>query len=549
MTGPYNQFTGEESYPPQITVGVDISASPYCVAVWTGNKVEYAVTNMKPYDQEVLFKAKVCHMRLLIGRIETESLTQSSKTLPFQMLLAEAPPPSTNSEQILASYLVELKEAAQRAFKASVRGLVLTHPASFNRLQLTRITAVCRKMGLQFLQLIPQPTAVAMLYAQKQLLASFEASPCIPFATIGPRCHTNCDNITTALLFNMDAIYTDVAVTSATSEGKWQIKAIVGSAIGGEQVVANSMRLFIPDFENKFKKEGRNKKFRSIDLLRAVTLEAIRQFKDKNEARFDLNMENGHKIRNVVKREQFAQVNNEVFQMCERLIRRCLQDSKIKTESLDDIIVIGEFGGILKLLNMFSSTRVPINSQAIEVDINPLNVDINPIKAIDVAINSLQSALCGAALAGAVRTDDKMKLIHSPSTSHSLGIRANGSFLCFIPRNTLLPASKVMQLTTIHDDQMEGMLIVYEGEEKTVEQNQLLGICRLKDLPEMPKGVPIIEVEMAIDSGNQLRVAVASFPFIEMPKPMINHTKLLHYLGENRIDGDKKDLATFVKKK
>ncbi|CAI8610091.1 unnamed protein product [Vicia faba] len=486
--------TGEENlrpeitFPPEITVGIDIETCSYCVAVWNGTEVEYAVNknNMKAYDQETLIKAKVFKMRRLIGRAETDPVTQVTRNLPFQMLAIDDESPSSSPEEFLTSYLKDLKQLAESVLERSVRDLVLTHPVSFNRFQLTRIHDTCRKAGLQILQMIPQPTAVAFLYAQQQLKATSSSS--------------DLKGKKTALIFNMDSGYCDVAVIAATLEGKCRMKALAGSAIGGEDVIGNTMRLVIPDFKNKLKKKGRNKKLKS---LRVEILKVIHGLKDKRSVEFDLDLGDGRKIRKVVKKGEFEEVNREVILTCERLIRRCLQDSKIKANSLDDVIIVGEFGNMLKLHNLV------------------------PKKG--VAMNPLEAALCGAAVAGAVASGindpSNLKLSISPITSHSLGIRANGNkFVCVIPRNTSLPVMEVMKFTTSHENQTEVLILVYEG-------------------------VLIIEVVMEIDSLNKLRIGAGVFGPVEMPKPMIDPTKFLDYEALNRMFGDKMDLATFVKKK
>lgn len=65
-------------------------------------------------------------------------------------------------------YLVELRALAETRLKRPERNVVLTIPDSFSRFQLTRIDRACAMAGLHVLRLMPEPTAIALLYAQQQ---------------------------------------------------------------------------------------------------------------------------------------------------------------------------------------------------------------------------------------------------------------------------------------------------------------------------------------------------------------------------------------------
>jgi molecular chaperone DnaK (HSP70) len=53
---------------------------------------------------------------------------------------------------------------------------------------------------------------------------------------------------------------------------------------------------------------------------------------------------------------------------------------------------------------------------------------------------------------------------------------------------------------------MPGQVRVFEGERQFTKDNAILGEFQLDGLPEMPRGVPQIEVTFAIDSDGILTV-------------------------------------------
>ncbi|PRQ26045.1 putative Heat shock protein 70 family [Rosa chinensis] len=130
-------------------------------------------------------------------------------------------------------------------------------------------------------------------------------------------------------------------------------------------------------------------------------------------------------------------------------------------------------------------------------------------------MNPLEAAVSGAALQGYVASGvhdpfESMDVLSIQITPLSIGIRADGNnFVPIIPRNTTIPAQREMLFTTSHDNQAEALIIVYEGDGKKLEENHLLGYCKIEGIPPATKGVPQIRVMMDIDASNVLRVLAA----------------------------------------
>ncbi|KAJ6771581.1 HEAT SHOCK 70 KDA PROTEIN 8 [Salix koriyanagi] len=507
-----SETTGEEkssSAFAEIAIGIDIGTSQCSIAVWNGSQVELlkntrnqklmrsyvtfkdevpsgGVSNQISHECEIFSGVAIFNMKRLIGRVDTDPVVHASKKLPFlvQTLDIGVRPfiaalvnnawRSTTPEEVLAIFLVELRVMAELQLKKPIRNVVLTIPVSFSRFQLTRIERACAMAGLHILRLMPEPTAVALLYAQQQQQTVHE--------NMGSGSEKN------ALIFNMES----------TRSNCW-------------------------------------------GLLRVATEDAIHRLSSQSSVQVDVDLGNGFKIYKVVTREEFEQVNLEVFEKCESLVTQCLRDSKVDLEDLTDVILVGGCSYIPKIRNVVMAV---CKREELYKEINPL-----------------EAAVCGAALEGAVAsgiTDPfgSLDLLTIQVTPLGIGIRADGnSFVPIIPRNTTIPSRKELLFTTTHDNQTQALILVYEGEGTKVEENHLLGYFKIVGIPAAPKGIPEINVCMDIDASNVLRVFAGVVmpgtdqpPFMEVRMPTIDDGHGWCVEALNRTYGSTLDLVTVQKK-
>ncbi|XP_038897373.1 heat shock 70 kDa protein 8 [Benincasa hispida] len=520
-----SETTGEDkttSTFPDIAVGIDIGTSQCSIAVWNGSQVELlkntrnqkimrsyvtfkddtpsgGVSNELSHEFDMLSGAAIFNMKRLIGRVDTDPVVHASKSLPFlvQTLDIGVRPfvaalvnnvwRSTTPEEVLAIFIVELKMMAEYQLKRSIKNVVLTIPVSFSRFQLTRVERACAMAGLQ-VRLMPEPTAVALLYAQQQQQAVHESMG------------SGSEKI--ALIFNMGAGYCDVAV-SAIGGGVSQIRALAGSPIGGEDLLQNTMKYLLPNSESIFSHRGIDE-IRRMGLLRVATQDAIHKLSFQSSVQIDVNLGNGSKLCKVLSREEFEMVNSKVFEKCENLVKQCLHDARVRIEDLSDVVVVGGCSYIPKIRNLL--------------------MEICKNKALYEGMDPLEAAVSGAALEGAIASGigdpfGSLDLLSIQATPLAIGIRADGnSFIPIIPKNTTMPARKELVFTTVRDNQSEALIVVYEGEETRAEENHLLGYVKIIGIPPAPKGVPEITICMDIDSSNMLRVlAGATLPGSQHP--------------------------------
>ncbi|KAK4482873.1 hypothetical protein RD792_010046 [Penstemon davidsonii] len=557
-----SETTGEEksSIPfPEIAIGIDIGTSQCSVAVWSGSQVELlrntrnqkllrsyvtfkdeipagGITNQLAHEYEMLSGAAIFNMKRLIGRVDTDPIVHASTSLPFlvQTLNIGVRPfiaalvnnmwRSTTPEEVLAIFLVELRSMAEVQLKRVVRNVVVTVPVSFSRFQLSRIERACAMAGLQVLRLMPEPTAVALLYAQQQNVNDLTSSGSEKIAVI----------------FNMGAGFCDVAVT-ATAGGVSQIKSLAGSTLGGEDILLNTMRHLLPEMESHFSTRGIDE-IRKMGLLRVATQDAIHKLSFQSNVQIDVDLGNGRKIYKVLDRNEFEEVNKDVFEKCESLIKQCLHDAKVEVGVINDVILVGGCSNIPKLKNIITS----VCKQELYTEMNPL-----------------EAAVRGAALEGAVASGvndpfGTLDLLTIQATPLSIGVRADGNtFIPIIHQNTTIPARRDMIFTTVHDNQAEALIIVYEGDQNAVEKNHLLGYFKIVGIPPAAKGVPEINVSMDIDASNVVRVYAGvlmpgsrnpAAPLMEVRMPTVDDGHGWCAEALERTYGSTLDLVTVQKK-
>ncbi|XP_074292237.1 heat shock 70 kDa protein 8 [Silene latifolia] len=547
---------------PDTAIGIDIGTSQCSVAIWSGSEVELVentrnqkimqsyvsfkddtptggASSRHAHDYEILSGAAVFNMKRLIGRVDTDPIVHASKTLPFlvQTLDIGVRPfiaalvnnvwRSTTPEEVLAIFLVELRAMAELQLKRPIRNVVLTVPVSFSRFQLTRIERACAMAGLHVLRLMPEPTAVALLYAQQQL------------QTVRDNMGNGSEKV--ALIFSMGAGYCDVAV-SATAGGVSQIKALSGAPIGGEDILQNMMHYLVPDLDAKFSGHGLNE-IKAMASLRISTQNAIHVLSSQTSAKIEADLGNGRIVSKVIDRKEFEDVNKILFEQIEILVKQCLHRAKVEAGGLNDIILVGGCSLIPKIRDTVK--RICQTDHLYE------------------GIDPSEAAVRGAALEGAVASGvsdpfGNLDLLTIQTTPLSIGIRADGnSFVPIIRRNTTVPSRKDLLFTTIFDNQTQALIVVYEGDEAQIEKNYLLGYFMITGIPPLPKGVPEINVCMDIDASNVLRVLAGVVipgnpqpvtPIMEVRMPTIDDGH--GWCGEAlyRSYGSSLDLVTVQKK-
>ena len=163
-----------------------------------------------------------------------------------------------------------------------------------------------------------------------------------------------------------------------------------------------------------------------------------------------------------------------------------LRAAKVEASELDAVLLVG------------GMTRTPaIQHRIEELTGKPAAAGVHPDLAVAV----------GAAIQGAMLTDAATPAVLLDVAPHNLGIMTvAGLAETVIPKNCRLPAKEVRRFTTVRDNQELVRIVVYQGDSRQIDKNQILGEFLLEKIRQAPRGQVQIDVEFVISTDGIVEV-------------------------------------------
>ncbi len=179
-------------------------------------------------------------------------------------------------------------------------------------------------------------------------------------------------------------------------------------------------------------------------------------------------------------------------------VRRTLSERGLKTADIDDVILVG------------GATRMPMVRALVARLFGQIpSGHIDPDKVVAL----------GAAVQAALKSRDKAleDRVLTDVCPYTLGVETvvdldgkrllQGRFAPIIDRNTVVPVSRVETFSTMHKNQRQVQLEVYQGESRMVQNNIKLGTM-LIDVPRGKAGEQLFDVRFTYDINGILEVEV-----------------------------------------
>ena len=476
------------------TIGIDLGTTNSCVAVMEGNEPkvipnpdggrttpsvvaftkdgEKLVGQLAKHQAITNPKNTVYSIKRFMGRKKTE-VGQEIKSVPFEVVEAEngdarvalgskqySPP------EISAMVLQYLKESAEAYLGEKVTDAVITVPAYFNDSQRQATKDAGKIAGLNVKRIINEPTAASLAYGLDKKKEE------------------------TIAVYDLGGGTFDISILDI-GEGVFEVKATNGDThLGGDDF---DQRL-IQYLAGEFKKE------QGIDLTTdAIALQRLREASEKAKCELSTRMQteinlpfitadaSGPKHMNTtITRAKLETLIEDLIERSLGPCRQALQDSGLKTEDIDEVILVG------------GSTRIPMVQQKVK-DLfgREPHKGINPDEVVAV----------GAAIQAGVLGGDVRDVLLLDVTPLSLGIETLGSvFTRLIPRNTTIPTRKSEIFSTAADGQTAVDINVLQGEREMALDNKTIGRFQLSGIPPAARGTPQIEVTFDIDADGILHV-------------------------------------------
>jgi Fe-S protein assembly chaperone HscA len=411
-------------------------------------------------------------VKRLMGRSATD-VQDELKLFPFRLadeqhgvLQIKLGEKTFTPPQISAFVLRQLKQNAERYFKAPVTKAVITVPAYFNDAQRQATKDAGRIAGLEVLRLVNEPTAAALAYGLDKRKNGVVAVYDLGGGTFD-----------ISILRLQDGIFEVIATNGDTHLGGDDIdNLLIGIALDD---IAGDMKLDV-------RQNGE-----AVQRIRKAVIDAKIELSAKEKTTLDVELPNGQQYQREITRAQFEQLIAPVIERTIAPCKQALKDAGLTPRDVDEAVLVG------------GSTRIPrVRALVRELFGREPHVELNPDEVV-----ALGAAVQASILSGAQRAKSTEDLLLLDVTPLSLGIETAGGVVAkIIHRNSTIPASATEHFTTFVDGQTNVAIHVLQGERELAQDNRSLARFDLKGIPAMSAGLPRIEVRFLIDANGILQV-------------------------------------------
>ncbi|KAM7514650.1 hypothetical protein LguiA_004233 [Lonicera macranthoides] len=453
-------------------IGIDLGTSYSCVAVYQNDNVEIipnefgnrttpsyvAFTNsgrligdsaknqVNTNPRNTVYDSK----RLIGRRFSDPGVQRDLKNWPFKVVNGAGDRPvivvkyngeekELAPEEIAAMILGKMRDMAEEYIGLKVSDAVLTVPACFNSAQRQAMINAGIIAGLNIMRIISEPTAAVLAYGLQKGKDYGEKN---------------------VLVFDLGAGAFNVGLFTI-EEGIFDVKASIGyTHLGGKDFVNRVVKYFVEEFERKYKKNI-NGDARALTRLWNSCERAKKTLSTNSQAVIEIDsFFEGIDFHFTLSREKFERLNMFLFYECLELVEKCLRDSRVHKDDVDEIVLVG------------GSTRIPKVQQLLR--------DLFNGKELCKGINQDEAVAYGASVHAAILSGEGSAnicdILVLNVTPLSLGFEINEGFMTvMLPRNTAMPTMKEKMFMANSLVNEKRQIRVYEGEELRARDNDFLG--------------------------------------------------------------------------
>lgn len=238
------------------------------------------------------------------------------------------------------------------------------------------------------------------------------------------------------LVFDLGGGTFDVSILTIDN-GVFEVIATAGDThLGGEDFDQRVLDYLMKNIKKKSNKDVTQDK-RAIQKLKREVEKAKRALSSTHETKIEVeDLVEGIDVDEVLTRAKFEELNADLFKKTLTPVQSALDDSGLKKNEIDEIVLVG------------GSTRIPKVRQLVKDFFNGKdpNTGINPDEAVAFGAAVQGGIICGE------ESDDIGGLVIIDATPLSLGIETVGGVMStIIPRGSFIPTKKSQVFTTYQD--------------------------------------------------------------------------------------------------
>lgn len=457
-------------------IGIDLGTTNSLVSVWRNGQTELIPNALGKFiTPSVVYVDDDGQVHIGEAAKYSHRLKPQLCTANFKRMMGSAQTLSLGlrhfqPEELSALILRQLKDDAERFLGEEVTEAIISVPAYFSDAQRKATQLAGELAGLKVERLINEPTAAALAYGlnDKQDESNF-------------------------LVFDLGGGTFDVSILELF-DGIMEVRSSAGdNFLGGEDIVDILVDAFR---KQQYPLEVNWREPELQQRLREEAERVKRVFDHHTQANFSVEIDGEIKTWTLWE-EDFRDLLEPFFTRIRIPLERAMRDAHLDLSSLDQVVLVG------------GTTRMPVIRQLVSKMFGRIPaMHLNPDEVV------ARGAAVQAALK--MKSQDLAEVVVTDVCPYSLGVDTgkrfgktleHGHFSPVIDRNSSVPVSRVKDFFTAHDMQRSLKFCIYQGENRLVSNNILLGEIEVP-VPPHPAGEVRATVRFTYDINGLLVVDV-----------------------------------------